>query len=114
MKSFKYEKDKDTIHFRGEIIPEMLDTIGTASWNALNMMLSTMGTIALRQKLNTNIAIDNFNSLFMRPVQIGRTIDAYVEILDIGRYYSKVEIAMYNSKKELLAKAMLSAKLLKR
>lgn len=114
MKSFKYEKDKDTIHFRGEIIPEMLDTIGTASWNALNMMLSTMGTIALRQKLNTNIAIDNFNSLFMRPVQIGRTIDAYVEILDIGRYYSKVEISMYNSKKELLAKAMLSAKLLKR
>ena len=41
---------------------------------------------------------------------MGRTIDVYAEVLDRGRYYSKVEISMYNSQKELVAKSVLSAK----
>lgn len=114
LKNFEFETNKDTMHFWGEIIPEMLDSIGTASWNALNMLLSTMGTMALRQNSSTNVAIDSFTSYFMKPVQMGRIIDIYSEVLDRGRYYSKVEITMYNSNKELIAKAMLSAKVLKR
>jgi predicted transcriptional regulator len=114
LKNFEFESNKDTMHFWGEIIPEMLDSIGTASWNALNMLLSTMGTIILRQNSNTNVAIDSFTSTFMKPVQMGRVIDIYSEVIDRGRYYSKVEVSMYNINKELIAKALLSAKVLKR
>jgi len=116
LKNFEFETYRDTMHFWGEIIPEMLDSIGTASWNALNMLLSTMGTMALRQNQNsgTNVAIDSFTSYFMKPVQMGRDIDIYAEILEKGRFNSKVEITMFNSSKELIAKAMLSAKVLKR
>ncbi|GAA0115094.1 DRTGG domain-containing protein [Clostridium senegalense] len=116
IKNFKFEPtSKDKVHFWGEIIPEMLDSIGTASWNALNMLLSTMGTMALRQNnVNANIAIDSFSSYFMKPVQMGRVIDIYAEVVDVGRYYSKVDISIYNSDKLLIAKAMLSAKMLKK
>ncbi len=113
LKNFDFENKKNVLHFRGEIVPEMLDSIGTASWNALNMLLSTMGTMALRQDGTTNVAIDSFTSYFTKPVQLGRIIDAYSEVLDIGRYYSKVEVTMYNHNKNLIAKAMISAKVLK-
>lgn len=115
MKNFEFELDKNIMHFWGEINAEMLDSIGTASWSSLNMMLTTMGTMALRQKnSNTNIAIDSFSSYFMKPVQMGRIIDIYAEVLDLGRYYSKVEIAVYNKQKQLIGKAMMSAKMLKK
>jgi len=114
IKNFEFDAHRDTMHFWGEIIPEMLDSIGTASWNALNMLLSTMGTMTLRQNSSTNVAIDSFTSYFMKPVQMGRIIDIYAEVLERGRYYSKVEVTMYNSNKELIAKAMLSAKVLKK
>lgn len=115
IKNFQFEISKDKIHFWGEIIPEMLDSIGTASWNALNMMLSTMGTMALRQSnANANVSIDSFSSYFMKPVQMGRVIDIYAEVVDVGRYYSKVDISIYNRQKMLIAKGMLSAKMLKK
>ena len=113
LKNFEFESSKNTIHFWGEIVPEMLDSIGTASWNALNMLLSTMGTMVLRQNGITNVAIDSFTSYFTKPVQMGRIMDVYSQVIDRGRYYSKVEVTMYNQNKEIMAKAMLSAKVLK-
>ncbi len=113
LKNFEFESSKNKMHFWGEIVPEMLDSIGTASWNALNMLLSTMGTMVLRQNGITNVAIDSFTSYFTKPVQMGRIIDVYSEVIDRGRYYSKVEVTMYNQNKEIMAKAMLSAKVLK-
>ena len=111
--NFEFESNKTGMHFWGEIIPEMLDSIGTASWNAMNMLLSTMGTLALKQNGITNVAIDSFSSFFTKPVQIGRVIDVYADVLDRGRNYSKVEVSVFNQNKMLMAKAMLSAKLLK-
>lgn len=111
LENFEYESNRDGMHFWGEIIPEMLDSIGTASWNALNMLLSTMGTMALKQNGITNVAIDSFSSYFNKPVQIGRVIDVYADVIDRGRSYSKVEVSMYNQNKILLAKALISAKL---
>lgn len=114
LKNFEFESNKNGVHFWGEIVPEMLDSIGTASWNALNMLLSTMGTMALRQDGTTNVAIDNFTSYFTKPVQIERLIDVYAEVIDRSRYNSKVEVTMYNQNKELMAKALLSAKVLRK
>lgn len=112
LENFEFESNKDGIHYWGEIIPEMLDSIGTASWNALNMLLSIMGTMVLKQNGITNVAIDSFSSYFMRPVQIGRNIDVYADVLDKGRTYSKIEVSMFNQNKTILAKAILSVKIL--
>jgi predicted transcriptional regulator len=110
LKNFKYKREGDKMYFNGEIIPQMLDPIGTASWSSLNMLLSTMGIMALRQNNNINISVDSIMAYFMKPVQMGSNIDIITEVVDKGRNFSKVEISMYNSKKEAVAKAMISAK----
>ena len=98
------------MHFFGQIIPQMLDPVGTASWSSLNMLLSTMGIMALRKNNNINISVDSIMAYFMKPVQMGSDIDIFTEVVDKGRNFSKVEISMYNRKKEAVAKAMISAK----
>jgi predicted transcriptional regulator len=111
LKNFKCELEINGLHFHGEIIPQMLDPVGTASWSSMNMLLSTMGVMALRQNNNINISVDSIMAYFMKPVQMGSAIDIYTELVDRGRNFSKVEISMYNGNKEPVAKAMISAKI---
>ncbi|MGH4122899.1 MAG: DRTGG domain-containing protein [Clostridium sp.] len=111
LKNFKCEHQGDGLHFNGQIIPQMLDPVGTASWSSLNMLLSTMGIMALRKNNNINISVDSIMAYFMKPVQMGSDIDIYAEVLDKGRSFSKVEISMYNRLKQPVAKAIISAKI---
>lgn len=112
LKNFQYENFHEKMHFYGKIIPEMLDSVGTASWSSLNMLLSTLGILALRKKNNFNVFVDSIMTYFIKPVQIDSEINVYIDFLDIGRSFCKIEINMYNNKKELMGKAMLSAKVL--
>ncbi|MBU3113373.1 DRTGG domain-containing protein [Clostridium lacusfryxellense] len=109
--NFSCIHEGDSLHFNGQIIPQMLDPFGTASWSSLNMLLSTMGIMALRQNNNINISVDSITAYFMKPVQMGSDIDIYAEVIDKGRSFSKVEISMFNRLKEPVAKAMISAKI---
>ena len=110
LRNFECSREGDDLHFNGQIIPQMLDPFGTASWSSLNMLLSTMGIMALRQNDNINISVDSIMAYFMKPVQMGSDIDIYAQIVDKGRHFSKVEISMYNAFKEPVAKAMISAR----
>jgi len=109
--NFSCIHEEEGLHFNGQIIPQMLDPVGTASWSSLNMLLSTMGIMALRQNNNINISVDSIMAYFMRPVQMGSDIDIHTVIVDKGRNFSKVEISMFNKNKEPVAKAMISAKI---
>jgi len=112
LKNFHYENQGDKMNFYGKIIPQMLDSVGTASWSSLNMLLSTLGILALRKKNKFNVFVDSIMTYFIKPVQIDSEINVIVDFLNIGRSLCKIEINMYSSKKELLGKAMLSAKVL--
>lgn len=112
LKNFKYETKDNKMTFSGKIIPEMLDQLGTASWSSLNMLLSTIGIMTLRHKNSINITVDSIMTYFMKPVQIDSVIDIDSEIIDMGRNFCKVEITMYK-KKELIAKALISAKMVR-
>lgn len=114
LRNFEFETNGDKVHFYGKITPEMLDPIGTASWSALNMLLSTMGIIALRQRDNVNVLVDSINTYFMKPVQMDSIIEIYTDIIDTGRNFCKVEIDMFDNRKDIVAKAFLSAKILRR
>lgn len=100
--------------YSGKVIPEMLDSIGTASWGSLNMLLSSIGVMTLRQKNNINVSVDSMCTYFMRPVQMDSMIEIYAENIDMGRNFCKVEIDIYDSKKELIAKSLLSAQILRK
>ncbi|MCY6354541.1 DRTGG domain-containing protein [Clostridium sp. ZS2-4] len=112
LKNFKYETKDNTMTFSGKIIPEMLDQLGTASWSSLNMLLSTIGIMTLRHKNSINITVDSIMTYFMKPVQMDSVIDIHSEIIDMGRNFCKVEITMYK-KKELISKALISAKMVR-
>ena len=114
LKNFQSESYGEGLRFYGKIIPQMLDQVGTASWSSLNMLLSTIGVLALRKKNNMNVFVDSIMTYFVKPVQVDSEINIYTEFLEIGRSFCKIEINMYDSKKELMGKAMLSAKVLKK
>ncbi len=114
LKNFEVKFDANKAYFSGKITPEMLDPIGTASWSSLNMLLSTMGIMMLRQKNDIDVLVDSINTYFMKPVQMDSIIEIYADIIDRGRNFCKVQIDMFDSKKCIVAKAFLSAKILRR
>lgn len=114
LKNFEFDDVGDKMHFNGRIIPEMLDPVGTASWSALNMMLSTMGIMTLRERNNINITVDSMTTYFTKPVQIDSHIEVLTEIIDMGRNFCKVEVTMVDNKKELIAKSLISAKVMRK
>jgi predicted transcriptional regulator len=50
----------------------------------------------------------------MKPVQVDNHIQIVSEVIDMGRSFCKVEITMYDNKEELISKALLSAKVLRK
>lgn len=112
LKKFKCTNDDNGLCYYGKIVPEMLDQLGTASWSSLNMLLSTIGIMALREKNNINVSVDSISTYFIKPVQIDNTIYIYARLLEIGRSFCKVEVDMLDNKKDLVAKALMSAKIL--
>ncbi|WP_392486069.1 DRTGG domain-containing protein [Haloimpatiens sp. FM7315] len=112
LENFKMDCLGDTLHFSGELIPEMLNELGTASSGALNMIICTTAEITVRHKCNANIYVDNVVTYFMRPAQMNRPMDIYTKLIDIGRSSCKVEVNMFNKNKDFMAKSILSAKIL--
>lgn len=113
LKNFDFDATEKGMRFWGKIIPEMLAPVGTASWGSLNMLLSTMGLVTLRQRNNINITVDSISTFFMKPVQIDSQIEIITEVIDMGRSFCKVEISMTDSSKELISKVLMSAKVIR-
>ncbi|WP_026883755.1 DRTGG domain-containing protein [Clostridium akagii] len=113
LKNFEYEHKEGKMHFKGKIVAQMLDVIGIASWSSLNMLLSTMGIMTLREKNNVNVAVDSITTYFMKPVQMDSEIEVFTTIVDMGRTFCKVEVNMFSGNEKLISKLMLSAKIIK-
>lgn len=115
LKNFTYLNTDNGIRFKGKIAPQMLNTIGTASWNALTLLISTAGTYALRQRNHLNVAVESFTVMYTKPLQIDTIVIIETEIIAIGRNFAKVEIEMISeSDKGLIAKGLLSTRLLRK
>ncbi|MFL0196060.1 DRTGG domain-containing protein [Clostridium sp. WILCCON 0269] len=115
LKRFQVQIRDNKFCFMGRITPEMLNDIGTASWSALNMLLSTMAIVSLRQKNNTSmLAVDSINTYFMKPVQIDSQVEIYVNMIDEGKNYCKVEANMFNDKKHIAGKCIVSVRIIRK
>ena len=114
IKNFEQTIEAGELVLKGKIIPEMLDYIGTASWSSLNMLITSVAVQALRKKSTMNVSIDSISTYFIKPVQMDSLIDILTHIIDMGRNCCKVEVSMVNHKKELIAKAIVSAKFLRK
>lgn len=114
-KNFTCVNMDNGVTFKGKIPPQMMNTVGTVSWNALTHMMSTAGTIALNQRKHLNIEVDSFTVFYTSPVQVDSLVTIETNIIDIGRNFAKVEIEMTgNNDRELIAKALLSTRILRK
>ncbi len=111
--NFETSRTEQGMLFSGLVTPLLLSHIGTASWSAMTMLMSTVGTVALRKYKQLDIVVDSFTVYFVRPVQIDDKLDILVQTIEEGRSYSKVEVNVHHNR-ELIAKALLSAKTMKR
>lgn len=75
------------------------------------MLLSAAAITALRER-DINVSVDNISTYFMKPLQLDTKVTLEADIVDMGRNYCKVEVNMINSKRQLIGKSMLSAKML--
>lgn len=114
LKNFEYEIEEGNAHFHGSITPQMLHTLGTASWASLNMLLSTAGLMTLRQKSNLNVTVDSIVTYFMQPVQVDCSIDIFTRMIETGRSFCKLEVEMIDKNRGLVGKSILSAKVLRK
>jgi predicted transcriptional regulator len=111
--NFETRRTGNDMHFYGAVIPMLLSHIGTASWSSMAMLMSTVGIVALRKYKELDIVVDSFTVYFVKPVQMDDMLDIAVAVIDEGRSYSKVEVCVRHSG-DLVAKGLLSAKIMKR
>lgn len=115
LKRFSYTPKENGLIFYGKITPDMLGSLGTASWNAMSLIMSSAGTTTLLQKNHFNVSVDSFTVFYTNPVQVDMEVIIECNIIDIGRSFAKVEIQMYTERKRILiGKGILSAKFLRR
>lgn len=111
--NFETSRSEEGMLFSGNVTPMLLSHMGTASWSAMTMLMSTVGTVALRRQKGLDVFVDSFTVYFVRPVQIEDKIAITVRTLEEGRSYSKAEIELHHGR-DLIAKALLSVKTMKR
>jgi predicted transcriptional regulator len=115
LNKFSYVNTEKGGVYEGKITPEMLSPVGTASWSALTFIMSSVGITALKQRNYLNISVDSFSVIYAKPVQVDSCIAVTAKIIDVGRNSSKVEIEMVSKdNEELVGKALLSAKILRK
>ncbi len=106
------ETDKG-IKLSGEITPMMLNEQGITSAGVIVMLMSTAGSIAIKKQKQLDGVIDSFMIYFIRPLKLESLVQVHANIINMGRKFCKVDIEIYH-KEQIVAKAMMSAKLLKK
>ncbi|MDV3426926.1 MAG: CBS domain-containing protein [Bacillota bacterium] len=114
LRNFEADDSNGSVIYKGKITTQMLDDLGTASWSTLNMLMSSAGIMSIKKKMNTNTFVDSISTYFLRPVQLDSFIALKTDIFDMGRNFCKVQVDMTDRKGDLVAKSILSIKILRK
>ncbi|MFT9494682.1 DRTGG domain-containing protein [Anaerosolibacter sp.] len=109
----RMEETEHGVMMTGEITPMMLNELGIASAGVLVMLMSTAGYLAIKKHKHLDSVLDSFMIYFIKPLQMESKIEIQAEIINMGRKFYKVDISVFHQK-EIVSKAMMSAKLLKK
>lgn len=103
------ERIEDVFYF--EVTPQMTNHLGAISYGVFTtIMYETTSRMLMRQKRG-DIVIENMTIYFLKPVQMESTIEIRPTILDIGRKFGKMEVAVFNAGK-MVGKALLECQLI--
>lgn len=113
LSSFGSKRMENRIRFTGKVTPMLASHMGTASWSALTMLMSTAAIVSLRNFRHSDIVVDTFTVFFIQPVQLEDMLEIDVQPVEEGRMYNKVEVCVYRDR-VLIAKALLAAKAMRK
>lgn len=109
----KVEETERGIKLMGQITPLMLNELGIASAGVIVMLMSTAGSIAIKKQKQLDSVIDSFMIYYIKPLQLESKVEVYADVISMGRKFYKVDVTVYH-KQEVVSKAMMSAKILKK
>lgn len=113
MNQCRVEEICNGIKIIGNITPMMLNEQGIAGAGVLVTLMSTAGSIAVKNKSHLNSLIDSFTVYFIKPLQLDSKIEIDAEVINRGRNFYKVDLSVRHNG-EIVSKAMMSAKIMKR
>jgi len=109
----KLQETERGIKLTGEITPMMLNELGIASAGVIVMLMSTAGSLAIKKQKQLDSVIDSFMIYYIRPLKLESRVEIHADIINMGRKFYKVDVTVYHNQ-DIVSKAMMSAKLLKK
>lgn len=110
---FNDAEDESGYYLKGEITPQMTNTIGTISSGILSTLLTFAGNKAIRRRRKGDLVAENLSVYFLKPVQIESMIEVRPNVLELSRKFGKVDIEVFHEG-QLVAKALMTAQLIDR
>lgn len=112
LKDFRVEKISDGMKFFGTMPQNMVNQLGTVSSSALMMLMCECGVSSVTRNKRFDAVVDNFLVYFIRPLQIGKSIEINATIIDYSGNFCKVEITVICDG-TMIARSLMSLRLLK-
>lgn len=110
---FIEENEAGEQYIHCKVTPQMTNHLGTISYGVFTTIVTEAGSRALRNYKKGDLVIENLTIYFMKPVQIDTTLEVRPKVLEVGRKFGKVDVAVYNEGKNV-GKALLMAQLIDR
>jgi len=101
LKKMKFNNDQISI----QITPQMSNQYGSLSKSVFLAIIEESVKFHMKKLIRGDVLIDSINIFFIRTVQIDSILDVEVKLLDIGRKFAKIEIAIMQNN-NAVAKAM--------
>lgn len=99
--------------YRTEVTPQMTNQLGTLSYGVFTSFVTEASSRMLRKHKKGDLVVENLTVYFIKPVQLGSSLQIKPKLLEIGRKFAKVDVEVY-FEKTLVGKALLMAQLLDR
>lgn len=99
--------------YRTDVTPQMTNQLGTLSYGVFTSFVTEASSRMLRQYKKGDLVVENLTVYFIKPVQLGSSLQIKPRLLESGRKFAKVDVEVY-FEKALVGKALLMAQLLDR
>lgn len=111
--SWEADDNANEISYRTEVTPQMTNQLGTLSYGVFTSFVTEASSRMLRQYKKGDLVVENLTVYFIKPVQLGSSLQIKPRLLESGRKFAKVDVEVY-FEKSLVGKALLMAQLLDR
>jgi predicted transcriptional regulator len=101
------------ITFRGQVTPQMTDSLGTLSTGVLTSLITETSLRVLRRLRRGDLSVQNLSLFLLKPVQLESAIEIVPRVLDLGRKQAKLDIEVL-CENQVVAKALMMAHTIER